>query len=95
MNPDPWTRDPGPWTVDPVSLQSGRLGTLKVSAKVLLYYFFWDAALAVTRLCGKVGELREIVYFIAEQPAPAPQLAHPEGCAALRIVLVTVPGTPT
>ena len=30
-------------------------------------------------------------YFIAEQPAPAPNLAHPEGCAALRIVLVTVP----
>ena len=24
-------------------------------------------------------------YFIAEQPAPAPHLAHPEGCAALRI----------
>ena len=30
-------------------------------------------------------------YFTAEQPAPAPHLAHPEGCAALRIVLVTVP----
>ena len=30
-------------------------------------------------------------YSIAEQPAPAPHLAHPEGCAALRIVLVTVP----
>jgi len=30
-------------------------------------------------------------YFIAEQPAPAPHLAHPEGCAALRIVLGTVP----
>ena len=29
-------------------------------------------------------------YFIAEQPAPAQHLAHPEGCAALRIVLVTV-----
>ena len=29
--------------------------------------------------------------FIAEQPAPAPHLAHPKGCAALRIVLVTVP----
>ena len=29
-------------------------------------------------------------YFIAEQSAPAPHLAHPEGCAALRIVLVTV-----
>jgi len=26
-------------------------------------------------------------YFIAEQPAPAPHLAHPEGCA-LRIVTV-------
>ena len=30
-------------------------------------------------------------YLIAEQPVPAPDLAHPEGCAALRIVLVTVP----
>ena len=30
-------------------------------------------------------------YVIAEQPAPAPHLAHPERCAALRIVLVTVP----
>ena len=30
-------------------------------------------------------------YFIAEQPAPAPHLALPEGRAALRIVLVTVP----
>jgi len=29
-------------------------------------------------------------YVIAEEPAPAPHLAHPEGCAALRIVLVTV-----
>ena len=23
-------------------------------------------------------------YLVAEQPAPAPHLAHPEGCAALR-----------
>ena len=30
-------------------------------------------------------------YFIAEQSAPAPHLAHPEGCAALRMVLATVP----
>ena len=30
-------------------------------------------------------------HFIAVQPAPAPHLAHPEGRAALRIVLVTVP----
>ena len=29
-------------------------------------------------------------YFIADQPAPAPHRARPEGCAALRIVLVTV-----
>jgi len=28
--------------------------------------------------------------FIAEQPAPAPHFAHLEGCAALRIVRVTV-----
>ena len=31
------------------------------------------------------------LYFCAEQPAPAPHLAHPEGCDALRILLVTVP----
>ena len=30
-------------------------------------------------------------YFTAEQPAPAPHLARPAGCAAPRIVLVTVP----
>ena len=30
-------------------------------------------------------------YFIATQPAPEPHLAIPEGCAALRIVLVFVP----
>ena len=30
-------------------------------------------------------------YFGAEHPAPAPHLAYPEGCAALRIVLVAVP----
>ena len=34
-------------------------------------------------LCPAQGDW----YFIAEQPAPA----HPEGCAALRIVLFTVP----
>ena len=30
------------------------------------------------------------LYLIAEQPAPAPHLAHLEGRAALRNVLVTV-----
>ena len=30
-------------------------------------------------------------YFIAEQPAPAPHLAYPKGCAALHIVIDTVP----
>ena len=30
-------------------------------------------------------------YSIAEKPAPALHLAHPEGCAALRILLVAVP----
>ena len=29
-------------------------------------------------------------YFIAEQPVPAPHLAHPEECADLRIVLVVI-----
>ena len=37
---------------------------------------------------GRAG--REI-GIIAEQPAPALHLAHPEGCAVLRIVLFTVP----
>ena len=31
------------------------------------------------------------LYFFAEQLAPAPRLAHPDGCAALSIGLVTVP----
>ena len=31
------------------------------------------------------------LYFIAEQTASAPHNAHPEGCAALCIVLVSVP----
>ena len=30
-------------------------------------------------------------YCIAKQPAPAPHLAHPGGCAARRIALVTAP----
>ena len=30
-------------------------------------------------------------YFTAEQPAPAPHLAHSERCASLRVVLVAVP----
>ena len=30
-------------------------------------------------------------YFFAEQPAPAPHLANPGECAALRIVLASVP----
>jgi len=30
-------------------------------------------------------------HFIAEQPAPAPHLAHLDGCAALRIVLIVLP----
>ena len=31
-------------------------------------------------------------FLIAEQLAPAPHIAHSEGSATLRIVLVTVPG---
>ena len=38
-----------------------------------------------------IAEQPAPAHFIAEQPAPAPHLAHPEGCAALCIVLVTVP----
>ena len=34
---------------------------------------------------------RDFLFY--EQPAPASHFAHPEGCAALRIVLVTVPRT--
>jgi len=38
---------------------------------------------------SKMNELcqTEIGIFIAEQPAPAPHLAHPEGCAAQKDVL--------
>ena len=39
----------------------------------------------------QVSQISRDWIFIAEQPTPAPHLAHPEGCAALRIVLVTVP----
>ena len=36
-------------------------------------------------------------YFFTIQPAPPPHIARPEGCAALRVVLVTVahPWDPT
>ena len=37
-----------------------------------------------------IRPLREDWYFNAKQPAPAPHLALPEGCAALRFVLLTV-----
>ena len=43
------------------------------------------------RLGGGTPLLKRDWYFIAEQPAPALHLAHPEGCAALRMALVTVP----
>jgi len=45
-----------------------------------------------TRVCGvvRVHPQEREWYFIAEQPAPAPHLAHPGGCAALRIAF-TVP----
>ena len=49
----------------------------------------WDlkclnaAAGAAARNAGKSRNW----YFIAEQPAPAPHLAHPKECAALRFVL--------
>jgi len=42
-------------------------------------------------LLGFAADLRRDCYFIAEQPAPAPHLAHPEGCATLHIGHVTVP----
>ena len=48
---------------------------------------------AATRLVcepGKSNVVRDWC-FISEQAAPALHFAHPEGCAALRIVLVTVP----
>ena len=37
------------------------------------------------------SELKPRLDLSAEQPAPAPHLARPEGRAAPRIVLVTVP----
>ena len=38
-----------------------------------------------------LGACQRDWYVIAEQPEPAPPLAHLEGCAALHIVLATVP----
>ena len=35
--------------------------------------------------------LAERDWKCTSEPAPAPHLEHPEGCAALRIVLITVP----
>ena len=51
-----------------------------------LGFKFWSLGLIRGLLAGQRDW-----YFIAEQPAPAPHLAHSEGCASLRIVLVTVP----
>ena len=44
-----------------------------------------------TKLEGCLAPFWRDWYFIAEQPALAPHLAHPEGCAAVRVALVTVP----
>ena len=75
----------------------GREGVARKNPQIpefdLLTQFFatatggWQCRLAV---CERADGERDW-YFIAEQPAPAPHLAQPEGCAALRIVLVTVP----
>ena len=43
---------------------------------------------------GRYGRRRKGLrdwYVIAAQPAPAPHLAHPEGFAALHMVLITMP----
>ena len=40
---------------------------------------------------GSVGTSAYIGTLLPKKPAPAPHLAHPDGRAALRIVLVTVP----
>ena len=53
-----------------------------------LQYLLWGLGTIHKRV---VQEMAGDWYFIAEQPAPAPHLAQPEECAALRIVLVTVP----
>ena len=55
--------------------------------KMQYVILFWGAA--STRLQGR--DQKRLVFFLAEQPAPAPHLAHPEGCSALHIVLITVP----
>ena len=48
------------------------------------------SALLSVRSCQKLKH-QSNHFFCAEQPAPAPHLAPPEGCAAQRIVLPTVP----
>ena len=56
----------------------------------------WDpnnilSTCAVDHCLLVLSSLQRDWYLIAEQPASAPRFAHPEGCAALRIVLGTVP----
>ena len=58
-----------------------------ITGMILRCHCFFASCAA--HLCGR--RLQRDLYFIAEQVALAPHLAHPEGCAALRIVLVAVP----
>jgi len=68
--------------------------TLTINARAF-FHTLWT--LRETTICFtiklniKLLSEREIGSLIAEQPAPAPHLARPEGRAALRMVLVTVP----
>ena len=43
------------------------------------------------RTAAERGANKRDCHLIADEPAPAPHRAHPERCAAPRIVLVTVP----
>ena len=87
------TRDNGPLIDPEISLQLP-LKVARSDLAALLQGACWTHSTLRTEI-GPWGyeprTLKRDWRFIAEQPAPAPHLANPEGCAALSIVLLTVP----
>jgi hypothetical protein len=63
-------------------------------SEVPLYCLGSTVVIPISRCCWQLLAVSESIsdwYFISEQPAPAPHLAHSKECAALRAVLVAVP----
>ena len=69
-------------TIASVATSNSGFGVLGFGARVVTY---------INQLYIIFLEQKRDWYFIAEPTAPAPHLAPQEGCAALHIVLVTVP----